>query len=100
MHRRMSGAFGLCGIPWQLPCLMTLPCLAQVLDRAAVQILQGTAALKFLEHLLVGVNIIAWMPLAIGFVGIVSGVRRNKAVLIHREGDFYSLTLLKQNVDN
>lgn len=100
MHRRMSGAFGLCGIPWQLPCLMTLPCLAQVLDRAAVQILQGTAALKFLEHLLVGVNIIAWMPLAIGFVGIVSGVRRNKAVLINREGDFYSLTLLKQNVDN
>jgi len=76
LPRRMSGAFGLCGIPWQLPCLMTLPCLAQVLDRAAVQILQGTAALKFLEHLLVGVNIIAWMPLAIGFVGIVSGVRR------------------------
>lgn len=80
LPRRMKHAFQLTGIPCQVAFLMALPCLGVLLDHSAVQLRSlhdhSAGALETLAELLTIIAKELCVPIAIGLVGVFSGIRR------------------------
>lgn len=82
LPRRMKHAFQLTGIPCQVAFLIALPCLSAVLDHSAVHLRMslhddnGGAVLETVAELLKITAKELCVPIAVGLVGIFSGIRR------------------------
>ena len=95
--RRMKHAFQLTGIPCQQAFLIALPCLSALLDHSAVHLRlslhdSGGALLETLAELLTITAKELCVPIAIGLVGIFTGIRRNSELFGYK----YTLSLISE----